>query len=126
MRRQNAEKEEAGRQLENVIKPLVDETTDIIKNHPEKIKKTRYDGKEHIAGVLLDNGTTVVVHFNYNFSVASVFINRIFVPFYKVNNNIRNDNDPLGEDDWNEDEISPTKILGDLVMDHIKHNEVIW
>lgn len=124
--RKRLREQEKQRAIENEYKPLINRVIDTLKNHPERIKKCLYIRKESVYGVLLNDGISIVAEANRKDECKELYINKTKIPFFKDKITIRNENDPFAEEDWQENQKSIAEELGDMVIDYVKNNEVIW
>lgn len=112
------------------FKPLIIKYIDILENHQDKILKTAHAKDNHYYGIILrDDNKNIKIIARSPQDMTKCYdlnINNTKIPFYKENIKLNLEMDPLGEEDWNEDERTLTQILGDLVVDYVKDNEIIF
>jgi len=119
-------------------KPMLDKYIDIITNHPDRIKKTKFRDREHQGygtylyyGILFDDGTTVVSSYYKGYGMTGEMQQR----YLRINDVDMSDTkekkmnkevDPFGEESWEENEKTSWEVLHDLVIDYVRKNEIIF
>lgn len=105
------------------------ECTDILKNRHDLISKFGYkknDKSVYIQyGILLKNGDQLITYYRNGIKFHKLMINDIFMENIKPEMYNR-EVDPLGEETWNDNEKSNVEILGDLIRDYVRKNEIIF
>lgn len=107
------------------------EYIEILRNKKEFIFKTGYKKNENNIkyGILLKNGDQLITVYSknreYEYVFTNVMINDKIMENIKPNMN-NSVIDPLGEDNWNEEQKSNVEILGDLIMNIVRKEEIIF
>lgn len=117
-----------GIELRNRQTPIVLRYIDIMENHPDEILKVKYTENEYnsVYGILLKDKTKIISAFSKR---SNYFISTKINDEYLSNTKERKANKeayPLGEEDWNDNDITPSEILGKLVKDYVTENEIIF
>jgi len=107
--------------------PLIEKYLDIVKNHPEEILKSKYeyDREDDYAtyGILLRDKSQLIAN-TYNRKLSKLRINGQYMSSY-IEPKLNLDEDPFGEENWDSSK-SKFEILGELIIDYVKENEIIF
>jgi len=120
-------------------RPQIEKFIDILENHRDLIKKTKYqEGKNEWGikfynyGLLTNDEDVIVVKYHigyYRGEALGTF------PELKINGEIMSnvkekkanqEIDPLGEESWEENEITPYEKLCELVKKYVLKNEIVF
>jgi hypothetical protein len=123
----------AKRQKANMEVDTITEYIDIFKNHSDLISKGGYVRDEKNTnikyGVLLKNGNQVISCYrisNHLEKFSNVVINGVTMENLPPEQIEVRPEDPLGEEIWDDNLKNLSEILGDLVKQYVRNNEIIF
>jgi hypothetical protein len=108
--------------------PLINRCIDIIEKDPDSIVRTKYEESDYgsgIYGILLKNKTVIVTRIDGSDRVSYLKINKVLMSSTKEKK-INKDVDVYGEENWEDDNITPYEKLSRLVKDYVEQNEIIF
>jgi hypothetical protein len=108
-------------------KPMIEKYIEMMKNSDETVLKSAFRRQDAYMtyAIMLNDKTKIFAKFKFDNRNASysLSVNKNKISLYKEP--VKNESDPYGEENWNENVKPPAEILADTIREYVEENELI-